>query len=159
MSSMSILAQSSPIYVRQIMRRYFKRILFGLVACLLLVLATCGLYFNYPICDVSAFNRWYGTKLSHRAINYSESGFVDTDFFASIPMTEEEFISTINAIGMKKSALSARQLSKEHRPWWCPAPTTEIFILDRVGDFKHRDYIEGYYDASKKMAYFRYLDV
>jgi len=141
------------------MKRDLKPLFFRLLGGLLLVLAACVLYFNYPISDISVFNRWYSTTLSHRIIIYSERGFVDTDFFASIPMTEEEFNYTITAIGMKKATLAARQLPEQKRPWWCPPPTTEIYILDRVGDFKHRDYIEGYYAPLKKRAYFRYLDV
>ena len=141
------------------MGRYFNLSIFGLLARLLIVLGACGLYFKLPVCDVSAFNRWYGTKLSHRVIVYSEFGFVDTDFFASIPMTEDEFFETVNAIGMKKVSLVTRQLANDVRPWWCPQPTKEIYIMDRVSDFKHRDYIEGYYDASKKKAFFRYFDV
>jgi hypothetical protein len=109
-----------------------------------------------PKANVTAFNRWYKTDLSDRNIFYSEIGFVDSKFHAAIPMSHHEFTNTAEVIGMTKSALAARQHCGEH-PWWWQASNDEVFILDRITQGNHRDYIEGHFDPTKQTAYFFYF--
>lgn len=111
-------------------------------------------HFDPPNADVHAFNRWYDTKLPSREIRYKESGFVDLDFSASIPMSAGEFAQTVKWIGMKPVSAQRQRCGK--RPWWCPEPKGQMFILDRLRDGNHRDCIEGHFDLAKRKAYFRY---
>ena len=106
---------------------------------------------------VGRFNHWYGTNLATRQIYYEENGFVDSEFYASIPMTQQEFNDTIEAIGMQKSSSRSRELAN-NGPWWFEEPKSTVFILNRTRDQYHRDYIEGHYVPKKARGYFRYFD-
>jgi len=109
------------------------------------------------IVGVGRFNQWYQTNLSSRQIYYEENGFVDSEFYASIPMTQQEFNDTIEAIGMQKSSSRSRELAN-NGPWWFEEPKSTVFILNRTTNQHHRDYIEGHYDPKKSRGYFRYFD-
>lgn len=110
-----------------------------------------------PKVGVDQFNKWYDTHLPNRMIYYKESGFVDTEFYASIPMTQKEFIDTIEVIGMQESSIGSRH--NDHTgPWWFEIPDSDVFILDRIENKTHRDFIEGHYDTKRARGYFRYFD-
>ena len=107
--------------------------------------------------DVDQFNKWYDTNLTGRMICYKEDGFVDTEFYASIPMTREEFTDTIEVIGMQRSPIDPRH-NDHNGPWWFGMPGSDVFILDRIDSNVHRDFIEGHYDIKRARGYFRYSD-
>ena len=106
---------------------------------------------------VDQFNKWYDTNITSRMIYYKEDGFVDTEFYASIPMTREEFTDTIEVIGMQRSSISSRH-NNHTGPWWFETPKSDVFILDRIESKRHRDFIEGHYDTKRARGYFRYSD-
>jgi hypothetical protein len=136
---------------------YKKSVLYLVAISALIAVGVFALKRIPPKSNVKDFNRWYKTALSDRIISYSESGFVDSEFHAAIPMSQNEFTDTTRVIGMTKSTLAARQQCVD-RPWWCNQPTGDVFILNRIGQSSHRDYIEGHFDLSKQTAYFTYFD-
>jgi len=106
---------------------------------------------------IEMFNRRYGTDLSHRQIYFEENGFVDSQVYASIPMTPQEFGTTTKAIGMK--VLPSKSLKAAHNdPWWFHEPVSDVFVLDRTGDRTRRDYMEGHYDSKSARGYFHSFD-
>ncbi len=95
----------------------YRKCLFLLLAFSVLVtLGVFSLVYSPPKANVEAFNKWYKTSLSEREIYYSERGFVDSEFHASIPMSYAEFIDVVTAIGMTETDINARQHSFD-RPY------------------------------------------
>jgi hypothetical protein len=137
--------------------KYKKSIFYLLAIFALIAMGVFALVRIPPKANVTAFNKWYKTALSDREIYYSKSGFVDSEFHAAIPMSYDEFIETAKVIGMTKATLAARQQCGD-RPWWSQAPKSDVFILDRIRQSTHRDYIEGHFDPTKQTAYFTYFD-
>jgi hypothetical protein len=131
-------------------------VLFGLAITFLLIAVIAVSYFLFipGNIDVATFNRWYNTDLSSRKILYSESGFVDTDFSASIPMTAAEFDRLCSSLGMERTSVSP----SGGRAWWCRKPKGEYFILDRIRNPNHRDRIEAHYESKSEKGYFYYFD-
>ena len=107
-----------------------------------------------PRSNVSNFNKWYQTTLSDRTIAYAENGFVDSEFFARVPMTEIEFEAVREKVGMQRTSGTPQG----GRPKWCKLPQGDYYVLDRIGDRDHRDLIEGHFDQSDGIGYFHYLD-
>ncbi len=137
--------------------KYKKTISYLLAISALIAMGVFALILIPPKANVTAFNKWYKTALPDREIYYSESGFVDSEFHASIPMSSGEFVDTARVIGMTKATLAERRHCGD-RPWWCQEPKGDVFILDRIGQSSHRDYIEGHFDPTKQTAYFTYFD-
>jgi|LakMenEpi03Aug12_release.lakeMendotaPanAssembly.Ray.scaffolds.fasta_scaffold1038798_1 hypothetical protein len=131
-------------------------VLVGFTTTLLLIAVITVFWFLFAPrkIDVAVFNRLYDTDLSARQILYSESGFVDTDFCASIPMTAAEFDHLCSSIGMVRTSVSP----SGGRAWWCSKPKGEYFTLDRIRDPNHRDRIEAHYESKSQKGYFHYFD-
>lgn len=123
----------------------------------LILVGAFALIRGAPKENVAVFNRYCKTSLTDREIGFSASGFVDTSFHAAIPMSHDEFIDTTKEIGMTRATLAARQNCGE-RPWWCQEPKSDVFVLDRIRDRNHRNYIEGHYDLINQTGYFAYFE-
>jgi len=121
---------------------------------LILFLAVALWWHRVPQSNVSNFNKWYQTTLSDRTIAYAENGFVDSEFFARVPMTQDEFEAIREKIGMTRASGAAQG----GRPRWCKLPQGDYYVLDRISDREHRDLIEGHFDQSVGIGYFHYLD-
>lgn len=87
-----------------------------------------------------------------------ESGFSDITFYASIPMSEEEFAQTAQEIGMTPPS-ETNERQPISRPWWNKEGSeSDTFILNRTNQKEHQDYIEGFFDKEKQTGHFVYFN-